>query len=194
MVKRRKYEFKPDRKESNFLHRLYLTHAQRQQLLKWGLYSTICILLLVVQDVIMSQIHFYGATTDLAVCAILLIAILEGQETGGLFSLIAAALYHFAGSAPFPYVIALIPVLAIFCALFRQSIWCRSFGSMIFTAGGAFLLYELGVFAIGLVLGRTILVRFPIFVLTWAYSMAVMVPLYPLCNAIRKIGGEAWKE
>ena len=194
MVRRRKYEFKPDPKDTGFLRKFYLTHSQRQQLLKWSLYSVICILLLVVQDVIMSKVRIYGATTDLAVCAIFLIALLEGQEIGGLFSLIAAALYYFAGSAPFPYVIALIPFLVIFSALLRQILWCRSFGSIIFTAGASFLLYELGIFAIGWVLGRTILVRFPIFILSWAYSMAVMIPLYPLCNAIRKIGGEEWKE
>ena len=68
--KQSKYEFKPDRKNTHFLKQLYMTRLQRLQILKWSLYAALCIGLLVIQDVIMSQFHISGATTDLVVAAV----------------------------------------------------------------------------------------------------------------------------
>ncbi|MBP3674091.1 MAG: DUF2839 family protein, partial [Oscillospiraceae bacterium] len=97
MARRRKYEFKPDPKGTNLLKVLHLTKQQRLQYLKWTLYAVLCILLLIVQDVIMSRVRISGATTDLAVCGILLISIIAGSEDGGLFALIASTIYWFSG-------------------------------------------------------------------------------------------------
>ena len=80
-VKKQVYEFKPDREQTSLLKRLYLTRLQRLQILKWSGHGALCILLLTIQDVIMSQFRFSGATTDLAVCAIFLIGLYEGTET-----------------------------------------------------------------------------------------------------------------
>ena len=87
------YEFKPDRQGTNLLKRLYLTRLQRLQLLKWGSHAALCIVLLTIQDVMMSQVRISGATTDLAVCAIFLIGLYEGTEKGSLFALIGSILY-----------------------------------------------------------------------------------------------------
>ena len=86
--KRRKYEFKPDPKGTNLLKVLHMTRHQQLQTLKWALYALLCLVLLIVQDVVMSRFRFSGATTDLAVCGILLIGILAGAEDGGLFALL----------------------------------------------------------------------------------------------------------
>ena len=59
------YEFKPDPKGTNYLKRLYMTRLQRLTILKWATFSMTGILFLVIQDVIMSQVRFSGATTDL---------------------------------------------------------------------------------------------------------------------------------
>ena len=194
MAKRRKYEFKPDPKGTNVLKLLHLTRQQRLYGLKWTLYALLCVLLLVVQDVIMSRVHISGATTDLAVCGILLIGIMAGSEEGGLFALIASAIYWFSGSAPGPYVIALITLLTIGATLFRQSFWHRGFGSIMLCASLAMMLYELSVFIIGIFVGRTLWVRIGVFMLTGFLSVLVMLALYPLAKAIGKIGGETWKE
>ena len=89
MIKRRNkvYEFKPDREKTHILKQLYLTRLQRRQLLKWGLYAALCILLLTIQDVMLSQFRLSGATTDLAVCIIFLIGLYEGTENGSLFAI-----------------------------------------------------------------------------------------------------------
>ena len=77
---KKKYEFKPDRTGTNPFKRLYITRLQRKQILKWGLYALVCLVVLIIQDVIMSRVRFSGATTDLVPCLILLISIYEGVE------------------------------------------------------------------------------------------------------------------
>ena len=75
------YEFKPDPKGTNFLKRLYMTRLQRMTLLKWGTYVMTGVLLLVIQDVIMSEMRISGATTDLPVAFILLVGLYEDWKT-----------------------------------------------------------------------------------------------------------------
>ena len=194
MAKRRKYEFKPDPKGTSLLKVLHLTRQQQLQLLKWSCYALLCLTLLIIQDVILSRFRFSGATTDLAVCGILLIGILAGAEQGGLFAMMASLIYWFSGSAPGPYVIALITLFVIGASLFRQIFWHRSFASIMLCAGLAMMVYELSLFGIGIFIGRTLWSRIGVFMLTGLMSVLVMLALYPLVMAIGKIGGETWKE
>ncbi len=198
MAKRRKptlnREFRPDPSGVNLLKILHMTDVQRRQWLKWGLYVIVCIVGLLIQDVIMCHFHLFGATTDLAACAIILIAVMEGTETGGLFALLASVVYMYTGSAPGAYVIALMTATTIGASLLRQSYWNRCFASILLCAGLALLVYEMGLFAVGLFLRRTIWARLSVFLLTWLISWIVMAALYPLVMAISKIGGETWKE
>ena len=194
MAKRRKYEFKPDPKSTSLLKVLHMTRHQRLQLLKWSCYALLCLTLLIVQDVILSRFRFSGATTDLAVCGILLIGILAGAEQGGFFAMMASLIYWFSGSAPGPYVIALITLFVIGASLFRQIFWHRSFASIMLCAGLAMMVYEMSLFGIGIFIGRTLWSRIGVFMLTGLMSVLVMLALYPLVKAIGKIGGETWKE
>lgn len=197
MARRRRrshYEFKPDAEGKKLLQLLHLTQLQRQMLLRWALYSALCILLLVVQDVVMSRIHIFGATTDLAVSAILLISIMEDSDNGGLFALLASVFYVFSGSAPGPYAVALITVLALAAAIFRQMYWRRGFTSNVLCAAIAVMLYELTVYGIGVFLGLTYFGRIGVFITTGILSCIMLLPLYPLVRVIGKIGGETWKE
>ncbi len=116
----KKYEFKPDKPRSGFLSKLHLTRQQRLNILKWFLYSMLLVLLSVLQDVILCRFRFFGATTDLVPFCIFLICVLEGTHRSSVFALVAACLYQFSGG-PGYYCIALIVVLGIFAAYFRQS-------------------------------------------------------------------------
>lgn len=187
-------EFKPDAKVATFGKTLRLTQQQRLRLAKWGLYVLAVVLSLVVQDVIMSQISIFGATTDLAVCAILLITVIEGTEVGSLFVLIASTLYYFSGTAPGAYCIALLTFLGIGATLFRQMYWHRSRGSVILCAGIALTGYEMGLFVVGLFSELTHIGRVGSFLLTALFSCAVLIPLYSLIYKIGMIGGNTWKE
>ena len=158
------------------------------------LYALIVILCLVTQDVIMSQLRLFGATTDLAVGAILLITVIEGTDVGSLFVLIASMLYWFSGSAPTPVCIALLTAFGIGSTMFRQMFWHRSRGTLTLCACLALTAYELGLFVTGIMQGLTYLGRLPSFLLTSAYTCLVMIPLYTLVNKTGLIGGNTWKE
>lgn len=190
---RKHYEFKPDAAVS-FLKKLYLTRLQRLNLLKWTLYGLMCVVLLVFQDVTMSRLSIFGSTTDLAPAAIFLITVLVGCDYGPTFALVASTVYWFSGSAPAPYCIALITVLAVLATLVRQSFWRHGFRSTVICAGAGILLYEILLFLVALVLGLAPFSRAGAFLLTGIYSTAVMIPLYPLARKIGQIGGETWKE
>ena len=142
----------------------------------------------------MSRIHLFGATTDLGVAAVLLIALLEGTQTGSIFALLAGTVYFFSGSAPGAYCVALLTVPAMLCGLFRQKFWRRSTGSMILCSAIAMLIYEVGLYGVALFLGRTRFDRLPLFLLTALYSIVVMIPLYQLIYRIGSIGGHVWNE
>jgi hypothetical protein len=188
------YEFKPDRERVPLSKRLHLTALQKRQVLQWSLYGLLCLFLLIVQIVIMSQVSIRGATTDLVPMAILLICVISDAYAGSLFAIIASTLFVFSGASPGPYVIAYITVLGVAAALFRQSFWRRGFRSNIICAGLALLIYELAVFGTGIFLSLTYWGRIGVFFLTWGLSFLVMLALYPLVRRIQKIGGEIWRE
>ena len=192
--KRRQYEFKPDPTGTNFFKKLYLTQVQRLRLLKWGLYALLCLLLLVIQDSMLSSFRIFGATTDLAAAMIILIAIHEGLEKGGMFALIASLIYWCAGSAPGPYSIAYITFLTIGASYIRQSLWRRSFGSTGLCTIVIIFIYELAVFGTGIFQGLTIWARLGVFLTGALMSCIAMLPVYPVVRAIGKIGGDSWIE
>lgn len=187
-------DFKPDATSADWLKSARMTRQQRLRLGKWALYILTVVLCLIVQDVIMSRVRVFGATTNLAVCAILLITIIEGTEVGSIFVLIASTLYYFTGTAPGAYCIALMTFLGIFGVIFRQLYWHRSKGSIVLCAAISVVLYELGLFVVGLFMGLTNWSRFGVFLLNGVYSAAAMIPLYSLIYKIGLIGGNTWKE
>lgn len=194
MLRRKQSDFKPDSQKISLPKLFHTTQLQRLRLAKWGLYILTLIMLLTVQDVILSRFRFFGATTDLAVCGILLMTVIEGVDVGSLFVLIASTLYYFSGSAPGPYCIALLSFIGIAATLIRQAWLRRTKLSIVFSAGAALTLYELGLYIVGMALGLTRWDRIFSFLLTSAYSWAVMIPLYSLINKIGHIGGTTWKE
>ena len=191
---RRKHEFRPDVQRSDILGKLLLTRRQRQTLLRWVLYSLVCLAGLIVQDVIMSRVDIFGATTDLVPCCILAVCIMQGAESGCVFALSASVIYYFSGSAPGPYAIPLITVAAIFTSIFRQGYLRKGFFALLLCVTAALLFYELAVFGIGLFLGYTRFARIGRFLLTTLYTLATVPVIYPILLSIAKIGGEIWKE
>ncbi len=191
---KRKYEFKPDRSGTNLLNKLYLTPKQRLTILRWVLYAVILVVLSVVQDVILSKASLFGATTDLVPCAIILICVELGAEKSAVFALIAALLYQFSGTAPGYYVIALIPILGVFAAVTRQSLFRKSLSSTMLCACIAVILYEMGIFGFGLLFQNTTLVRVHRFLITSGLSLLSYPILYPLTTAVEKIGEKTWKD
>ena len=189
-----KYEFKPDPTGSDLSKMLYLTPRQRRILAKWVLYFLLVVVALVAQDTLLGRIRIFGATTDLAVCAIVAIGMLEGAEKGGTFALAASVFYYYSGSAPGFYVVVLITALTIATALFRQTFWTLGLSTTVLCTGLGMAVYELALMIIGLCMGLTRWNRVGVFLMTAVFSAIMVFPLYPVVRAIGKIGGEAWKE
>ena len=187
-------EFRPDPNTATWLKTRKLTQQQKLRLVKWLLYTLIVVMSLVLQDVILSQLRLFGATTDLAVGAILLITVIEGTDVGSLFILIASSLYWFSGSAPTPVCIILLTAFGIAATMFRQMFWHRSRGTLTRCACLALTAYELSLFVTGIMQGLTYWGRLPSFLLTSAYTCLVMIPLYSLVYKTGLIGGNTWKE
>lgn len=187
-------EFKPDAPLVSPLKGMRFTHLQWLQILHWLSYIGICVLCLVIQDSIMSRVSIFGATTDLAVAAMLLITVLEGSEVGSVFILIASTVFYFSGSAPGPYSVGLLTILGLGASLFRQMVWHRSRGSIVLCAGLAAIIYEIGLYFTGLFMGLTSWYRLPRFLITGLLTAAAMFPLYYVIYRIGQIGGHTWKE
>ena len=190
----KKYEFRPDKPRSGLLSKLYLTKLQRRALLKWCLYGLVLLALSVLQDVILSRVRIFGATTELVPCGIFLICILEGIHTGSVFALVASLLYLFSGTAPGPYAMVFLVVLAVLACIFRQAYWQRGFSSVALCTALSMVLYEVANFAMGLFLGLTSFGRIAGFGVTAVLSVLAVPVLYPGATAIGKIGGNTWKE
>ena len=187
-------EFKPDPRQNSLSGLFHVTQLQKQRMLKWMLYVLTGILLLTIQDVIMSRVSIFGATTDLPVVYILLITVIEGVDVGSLFVLFASTIYYFSGSAPGPYCIGLLCAVGIIATLLRQAYLRRTKASIVICAGIALTIYEMGLFVVGIGLGLTRWDRVFSFLITAGYSFGVMILLYPLINRIGLIGGTTWKE
>lgn len=110
-------EFQPDKPRLGILDRLYLTRLQRKVLLKWVLYSVTLVVLSLLQDVILCRFQLFGCTTELIPCAVVLICLLEGLESGSVFALCAACLYLFSGTAPGVYAMVALTFFGNFCHL-----------------------------------------------------------------------------
>ena len=187
-------DFKPDVQKATWVKTARLTRLQKLRLTRWALYVLTVVFAVVLQDVIMSQVSLFGATTDLPACAILLITVIEGSEVGSLFVLIASTLYYFSGNAPTAYCIGLMTFFGIGATLFRQMYWHRSKGSIVLCGSIALTLYEVGLFVVGIMSGLTHWGRLPSFLLTAFYSCLILIPLDSLIFKIGLIGGNTWKE
>lgn len=191
---RRKHEFRPDKIRTDLLGKLYLTPQQRRRLLRWLLFALLLTVASVLQDVVLCRMKLFGATTDLVPLTIFLICVQIGADRSAVFSLIAAMLFKFSGSAPGYYSMALIPVLALVAAMLRQSYFRRSFSSVLLCVTGAIVIYEMCLFVCGLIFMNTTPQRALRFLTTGLLSAALCPILYPITKAIDNIGEKSWTD
>lgn len=191
---KRKYEFRPDPTGFNWAGKLLLTPKQRKSVLKWLLYSLICVAGLVLQDSMLSRVRLLGGGFELAPALIILICVLEGCENGSVFALAGSMVYVFSGSGQDRYCILLLTLAAVLAAAFRQGYLRRGPGSDLICVGGAMVLYELCLFASGVFLELTYGGRWGVFVMTALVSTLAAGVLYKPLKHIGTIGGNLWKE
>lgn len=190
----RKNEFKPDRQRSDNLGKLMLTKKQSRSLLRWILFGVVCMVGLLLQDVALYRLTYRGACSDIMPCLIMMVAIMQGAESGCIFALVMSCLYCFSGSAPGTYVIPLLTAVATFVAIFRQGNLRQGLGAILLCAALGMLAYEMSIFGIGLFLDLTTVDRVSSMGLSALLSLIAVPVAYPIFLAIGKIGGETWKE
>lgn len=188
----KKNEFKPDRPYSGFWAKLLLTRKQRKNVLKWSLYTLVLLLLSVVQDVMLSRVRIFGATTELVPCGIFLVCLLEGMESGCIFALAASVVYFFSGSAAGVYSIVFITAIAIGAAALRQSYLQKGFGAAMICTSLAVFVYEILTFCICAFLGLTTIGRIGSACVTALLTILAAPVIYPIIKVVG--GGDAWKE
>lgn len=193
MARKKRYDFRPDKVNNDTLGKLMLTKRQLLLLLRWLLFSAVTLMGLILQDVVMSRLSLFGACTDLVPAIIFTVCILQGGE-GCWFALVASVIYLFSGSAPGPYCIVLITFLAVVAAIFREAYLRKGFFALLICAAAAIVLYEAGIFVIGLFLSLTSPDRWTVFLFTALLSLVCVPVIYPILSSIGKIGGETWKE
>lgn len=191
---RKKIEFRPDPTGHNWADKLRLTPLQRKSVLKWLLYSTVCVAGLVLQDSMLARLRLFGGCFDVTPALIVLICVLEGSENGSLFALLASMVYVFSGTGQGHYCIAMLTLAAVLATAFRQSYLRRGAGSDLICVGGAMVLYEMAVFTAGVLQGLTYRARWGVFLMTAIISTLAAGAVYALLKYIGTIGGNAWKE
>lgn len=191
---RKKIEFRPDPTGHNWADKLRLTPLQRKSVLKWMLYSAVCVAGLVLQDSMLARLRLFGGCFDVTPAIIVLICVLEGSENGSLFTLLASMVYVFSGTGQGHYCIAMLTLAAVLATAFRQSYLRRGAGSDLICVGGAMVLYEMAVFTAGVLQGLTYRGRWGVFLMTAIISTLAAGAVYALLKYIGTIGGNAWKE
>ena len=191
---RKKIEFRPDPTGHDWVSKLLLTPLQRKALLKWVLYSLVCVAGLVLQDSMLARVRLFGGCFDVTPALIILICVLEGSEVGSVFALLGSMVYVFSGTGQGLYCIILLTTAAVLAVTFRQGYLRRSAASDLICTGGAMLLYELSLLLIGVAQGLTYRARWPVFVLTAIISTLAAGAVYTLLKHIGTTGGNAWKE
>jgi hypothetical protein len=189
-----KNEFRPDREGTGQLNKLWPTPRQQLRALRWLLFSALCLVGLLAQDVLLYRVNVWGGCTDVVPCLILMVVVLQGAESGSVFALIMSVLYFFSGSSPGFHVIPLLTVVAVFVVIFRQAFLRQGFFTLLLCVAMGMTLYELGMFGVSLFLKLTVGSRVWAALATALVSMAVVPAFYPVLRAIGKLGGEAWKE
>ena len=178
----------------NWADKLRLTPLQRKSVLKWMLYSAVCVAGLVLQDSMLARLRLFGGCFDVTPALIVLICVLEGSENGSLFALLASMVYVFSGTGQGHYCIAMLTLAAVLATAFRQSYLRRGADSDLICVGGAMVLYEMAVFTAGVLQGLTYRARWGVFLMTAIISTLAAGAVYALLKYIGTIGGNAWKE
>jgi hypothetical protein len=187
-------EFRPDREGTGQLNKLWPTPKQQLRALRWLLYGLICLVGLLLQDVLLYRVNILGGCTDVVPCIVIMVAVMQGAESGSVFALLLSLMYYFSGSSAGFYVIPLLTAVAVFAAMFRQAFLRQGFFTLLLCSAMGMCLYELILFGVNLFMKLTVMDRAGAALMTAVLSLLAVPVLYPVLLAIGKLGGTTWKE
>lgn len=187
-------EFRPDREGTGQLNKLWPTPKQQLRALRWLLYGLICLVGLLLQDVLLYRVNILGGCTDVVPCIVIMVAVMQGAESGSVFALLLSLMYYFSGSSAGFYVIPLLTAVAVFAAMFRQAFLRQGFFTLLLCSAMGMCLHELILFGVNLFMKLTVMDRSGAALMTAVLSLLAVPVLYPVLLAIGKLGGTTWKE
>ena len=187
-------EFRPDREGTGQLNKLWPTPKQQLRALRWLLYGLICLVGLLLQDVLLYRVNILGGCTDVVPCIVIMVAVMQGAESGSVFALLLSLMYYFSGSSAGFYVIPLLTAVAVFAAMFRQAFLRQGVFTLLLCSAMGMCLYELILFGVNLFMKLTVMDRAGAALMTAVLSLLAVPVLYPVLLAIGKLGGTTWKE
>ena len=187
-------EFRPDREGTGQLNKLWPTPKQQLRALRWLLYGLICLVGQLLQDVLLYRVNILGGCTDVVPCIVIMVAVMQGAESGSVFALLLSLMYYFSGSSAGFYVIPLLTAVAVFAAMFRQAFLRQGFFTLLLCSAMGMCLYELILFGVNLFMKLTVMDRAGAALMTAVLSLLAVPVLYPVLLAIGKLGGTTWKE
>ena len=187
-------EFRPDREGTGQLNKLWPTPKQQLRALRWLLYGLICLVGLLLQDVLLYRVNILGGCTDVVPCIVIMVAVMQGAESGSVFALLLSLMYYFSGSSAGFYVIPLLTAVAVFAAMFRQAFLRQGCFTLLRCCAMGMCLYELILFGVNLFMKLTVMDRAGAALMTAVLSLLAVPVLYPVLLAIGKLGGTTWKE
>jgi hypothetical protein len=146
------------------------------------------------QDVLLYRVNILGGCTDVVPCIVIMVAVMQGAESGSVFALLLSLMYYFSGSSAGFYVIPLLTAVAVFAAMFRQAFLRQGFFTLLLCSAMGMCLYELILFGVNLFMKLTVMDRAGAALMTAVLSLLAVPVLYPVLLAIGKLGGTTWKE
>ncbi len=174
--------------------KLFLTPTQRKLLLKWGLFALSFLLLQVLQDVVFSRTKLLGGCPDIVPAWLLLVCFTQNTAPGALFVLGCCTFRCLCGAALGPVSLGVLVFAGIFLSALRSTSLWGQVRSLFFCCWAALLAHQLLLFALGVFLGHTTMGKL-LSALGGCLGAWLAVPvLYPVAQAIGKIGGQVWKE
>lgn len=161
---------------------------KRKNLIMWGLYSLLLILVILVQTVFLGQLKPAGVHLTLLPLLVSAVAVLTSAEAGGIFALAAGLLWALSGGSEGGVTMVCLTVSGVVTGFLCDAVLTRhllsavlmALLSLVITCGGVLLMQLYlsagGLFALKLTLRQIIL------------TLPLSPLMYWLCKQLRKVG------
>ena len=174
---------------------LHLTKLQWRGVLRWSLYSLWFLVILLFQDVVLSQRPVLGAKLSFLPLLLVCVCVREGPEKGGLFALLAALFWCLSGADYGNVSLAVVPIGAILSSILLRSVFQPGILTTALCCLAVGLCNDLLIFGFKLVFS-SVAIRY-----LWqtllpgaVLSLCGLLPIYPVVRAIHKLAPGAAAE
>ena len=171
------------------LKHFHLTRLQRLAVLRWVLYCLLFLLVLLIEDILLSQLPVFGTKLHPLPLLIICICIREGPERGGLFALLATIFWYLSGADYGNLSVAILPICSIIAAVLCRAVMTVRFVTTLLSCFVISLLNDSVIFAFKMLLSSVSLDQYlPVLLPGVMLSLLAVPLLYLAVKAISRIG------